>query len=56
MSKKIKINDEQIDINTFVTWFNQALENLEIDDEEIPQEQAEKIAEKFFDLLNLVMS
>jgi precorrin-6B methylase 1 len=52
MNKEIKINDEQVDINTFVTWFNECLDTLGIDDEKITQEQAEEIAEKFFNNLN----
>ena len=52
MKGTIKINDEQIDINTFVTWFNECLDTLGIDDDEITQEQAQEIAEKFFNNLN----
>jgi hypothetical protein len=52
MNKEIKINDEQVDINTFVTWFNESLDTLGIDEDEITQEQAEEIAEKFFNNLN----
>ena len=52
MKEEIKINDEFVDINTFVTWFNESLDTLGIDDEEITQEQAQEIAEKFFNNLN----
>jgi hypothetical protein len=52
MKEEIKINDELVDINTFVTWFNESLDTLGIDDEEITQEQAQEIAEKFFNNLN----
>lgn len=52
MKDTIKINDEQVDINTFVTCFNECLDTLGIDDEEITQEQAHEIAEKFFNNLN----
>ena len=46
MKEEIKINDEQVDINTFVTWFNDSLDMLGIDDEEITQDQAQEIISK----------
>ena len=48
MKDTIKINGNKVDTNTFVTWFNESLDTLGIDEDEITQEQAQEIAEKFF--------
>ena len=52
MKDTIKINGNQINIETFINLFESTLENLGILLEEIPQKEAEEIAEKFFNNLN----
>ena len=52
MKDTIKINGNQINIETFINLFESTLENLGILLDEIPQKEAEEIAEKFFNNLN----